>query len=36
MVTYLELKGIEGGSSVDLFARLRYITENIQNMDTKR
>jgi len=36
MVTYFELKGIGVGSSVDLFACLRYITENIQKMDTKR
>jgi len=36
MVTYFELKGIEVGSSVDLFACLRYITKNIQKMDEEK
>ena len=36
MVTYFRQKEIEVGYSVDLFTCLRYITENIQNMDTKR
>jgi hypothetical protein len=36
MVTYFELKGIGVRYSVDLFACLRYITKNIQNMGAKK